>query len=801
MNTHSIPFLWITGDCENIEELVHAVKKSGSDMFCVESRICEDFCGAKWWSIMDRVMRTAKELQMKVWLLDDKSYPTGYANGAVKAHPEHKSVQIRCDNVDIAGPLKNARLLLNSAEDEQNGDRILHVYLAKIDGKEHILDCHEITQAVCGNFVALPELPQGNYRIITLKRTTECGEGSACRIDMLSPQAVDLLIDAVYEPHYRRYCIERKEYAGVFSGFFSDEPRLYNGRSFPYRIRQNAYEMQVGIQGLAYPYCDTLEERLRGKLPDYRSEFLLSLWYEGGARCAEVRCAYMELITDLYAENFSGKLSAWCHARGLTYTGHIIEDMGAHTRTMCSAGHYFKSMRGADYAGVDVVLHQIKPYFNGCRHVAPIEGGFADPLFFDCVLAKLASSCAHLDPEKQGRALCEIFGAYGWAMSVREMLYLVNHMTVRGINHFIPHSFSPVFPHADCPPHFYANGHNPAYGAYCTLNGYIQKVSELFSGGEADIRVAVLYHAEAEWSGKAYMPVDVVCKTLMENQIDFDIVPYYALSEAYEAIIVPYAEFLPEQVRGKLASLKKTRIFEIANRGDPVPVGELQDCRSLRFTEPQPFLRVMRYFKNEREYYLIHNESPVHVSACALFDGGTSYTALDFLNEREINGAIVNGEARLSIGGGEALILRIDQTEVEVSSNFSQYGAVEFESCELYDTNGERVSQSRVFDTENLTGENVDFSGTAVLTGCARLNKGSVLCAEYDGEELKLTAGGKTFSRIASPAYFDLGELSGKQSIRMEITTTLAPLIKDELSKYSPIKPVAVYGAKLFLKG
>ena len=445
-----------------------------------------------------------------------------------------------------------------------------------------------------------------------------------------------------------------------------------------------------------------------------------------------------------------------------------------------------------------MVLHQIKPYFNDCRHVAPIEGGFADPLFFDCVLAKLASSCAHLDPEKQGRALCEIFGAYGWAMSVREMLYLVNHMAVRGINYFIPHSFSPVFPHADCPPHFYANRHNPAYGAYCTLNGYIQKVSELFSGGEADIRVAVLYHAEAEWSGKSYMPVDDVCKTLMENQIDFDIVPYYALSEAYEAIIVPYAEFLPDQVRGKLASLKKTRIFEIENMGEPVPVGKLQDCRSLRFTKPQPSLRVMRYFKNGLEYYLIHNESPAPVSACALFEDGTSYTVLDFLNDREIIGTIENGETRLSIGGGEALILRIDQTEAKISGDPSQYGAVEFESCELYDMNGKRVSQSREFDAENLTSENVDFSGTAVLTGRAYLSKGSVLCVEYDGEECKLTVGGKTFSRITSPAYFDLGELSGKQSIRMEITTTLAPLIKDELSKYSPIKPVAVYQAKLF---
>ena len=128
MNTHSIPFLWITENVseQEIENEIKAIKKSGSDMFCVESRVYPDFCEENWWLIMDRVMFTAKSLNMKVWLLDDKHYPTGYANGAILNYSDLKPYQIKCESVDIIGPINNSLLLLNSEKDKRNGDIILY---------------------------------------------------------------------------------------------------------------------------------------------------------------------------------------------------------------------------------------------------------------------------------------------------------------------------------------------------------------------------------------------------------------------------------------------------------------------------------------------------------------------------------------------------------------------------------------------------------------------------------------------------------------------------------------------------
>ena len=109
-------------------------------------------------------------------------------------------------------------------------------------------------------------------------------------------------------------------------------------------------------------------------------------------------------------------------------------------------------------AGIDVVLHQIIPGLAEYINAASVGYQIADPEFFHYTLAKLGASHAHLQGLKQGRAMCEIYGAYGWAEGLKTMKWLTDHMLVRGINFFVPHAFSPKFPDPDCPPYFMAAG-------------------------------------------------------------------------------------------------------------------------------------------------------------------------------------------------------------------------------------------------------------------------------------------------------------------------------------------------------
>lgn len=80
--------------------------------------------------------------------------------------------------------------------------------------------------------------------------------------------------------------------------------------------------------------------------------------------------------------------------------------------------------------------------------------------------------------------------------------YLVDHSMVRGINHFVPHAFSPKeFPDPDCPPHFYAHGNSTQFRHFGVLMKYTNRICELISGGRHTVSAVVLYHGEGDWMG------------------------------------------------------------------------------------------------------------------------------------------------------------------------------------------------------------------------------------------------------------------------------------------------------------
>ena len=189
------------------------------------------------------------------------------------------------------------------------------------------------------------------------------------------------------------------------------------------------------------------------------------------------------------------------------------------------AGHYFHALWGQDMAGIDVVLQQIRPGLDDCKfHSVGGNLGYHGELYH-YALAKLAASLAHIDSKKKGRALCEVFGAYGWAEGLKLMKWLLDHMLVNGINYFVPHAFSMKdFPDPDCPPHFYARGMNPQFPYFKNLMEYCNRVSHLISNGVHIPAVAVVYPAEQEWAGE-YLPVEAIGKQLLRNQIDYEILP------------------------------------------------------------------------------------------------------------------------------------------------------------------------------------------------------------------------------------------------------------------------------------
>ena len=416
------PFLWMHGEDERmIRRYVRAIHDSNLEAFCVESRPHPDFAGPLWWRDMEIVLEEARKLSMKVWILDDSHFPTGYAAGAMKDAPDalcRQSLIYQMVDCPKSGewmevslrdyakaPAFQPTLMEQYAVDWNKShhfedDQLIGIVAVKTGGnmQDGLLDL----SASIGRKTLRFQVPEGVWKLCLLHLTRNRGPHRDY-INMMSAASCRKLIDAVYEPHWAHY---QKEFGSTIAGFFTDEPEIGNG---------HLYEMGKPIWQMEdQAWSDEAASALKDALGPEWKKHLPLLWerdFEPSA-CAKVRLAYMDAVTSLVQKNFSEQIGTWCRAHGVQYIGHLIEDNNQHTRTGSSLEHYFRGLSGQDMAGIDDIGGQMLP---GGEHngLCGLVGDSRNGRFYHYVLGRLGASLASIDPTKHGDCLCEIFGNYG----------------------------------------------------------------------------------------------------------------------------------------------------------------------------------------------------------------------------------------------------------------------------------------------------------------------------------------------------------------------------------------------------
>lgn len=833
-----LPFFWQHGDHrETLAEQIESIYQSGAGAFCVESRTHEDFCGPVWWADMEIMLNEAKKRNMKVWILDDKHYPTGYANGIIpKKYPHLRKWFLREEHVDVMGPMSSASILLNKTE-----DILLGVYAYERSGEEEELTGAPIclTNNVKENWLCF-DVPQGCWRVFFLYKSRKGGaRGQDIYIDMLNPESVHALIEAVYEPHYEHF---GEMFSDTIAGFFSDEPSLGNTISDTWTIDYGMYNRRLGMPGLSLPWGDALFLQIENALETTDGLAMLPLlWYSDSSRFQEVRLAYMDAVTRLYRDSFTKQLGNWCHDHKVMYIGHIVEDMNAHARLGCSAGHYFRSLDGQDMSGIDVVLHQIIPGFSEYQTSASCAGGVADPEFYHYVLAQLGASLSHSNPQMQGKAMCEVFGAYGWAEGAPMMKWLMDFLLVRGINHFVPHAFSPSFPDADCPPHFYAEGNDPQFAGFTALMKYVNKVSHLLSNSVHQADVAVLYHAEGEWMNKCCMLTQKPAKLLCDNHISYDILPIDTVceqmqvtdgklivgQESYNCLIIPYAPKLPErfleQVK-KLTDQGASFIFlnEMPENADfagtVVPLGELTQTLhlygigSIRI-ENAPQIRAYHTKRNNTDFFMLFNESiTATFDTQAILPCKGDYLRLNLLSDKHCKESTLDGKIALKLEPYQSQILVFGDIE-GFSSNTDIFcdkeklspiatieDGFEISLCELgVESDFSEYRKDSVLLNITSPDNRPEFSG--LMRYECRLDMSQTAPDLLDlgcvGQTAQVTLNGIDLGITICPPYrYYVGDLmkQGENTLTITVANTLAHRMQDYFSHYIQIPPSGLIG-------
>lgn len=846
---HLAPFFWQHGEDEaTLREYMGVIEDSGCGAVCVESRPHPDFCGPGWWRDMDIILDEAHRRGMKVWILDDSHFPTGFANGAVKSAPLELHRQSVCANrVEYSGPAGPISLELGGLIPPPFTPANLmeqYVLPATLRDAPHFEDDQVIAvTAVCaldGRTVPLPlpqpgeplrwDKPEGEWTVWVVGLSRNCGPHRDY-INMLDPASCKLLLDAVYEPHWARY---QADFGSTIAGFFSDEPELGNGHIF-------TDENQLGTdQDL--PFASTLPLLLEQSLGADWANRLYLLWDNGAdaSETAQVRYAYMDAVTNLVRSSFSRQIGDWCRAHGVQYIGHVIEDNNSHARVATSLGHYFRGLDGQDMSGIDDIGGQVLPQGEDEPTMGTM-GKARDGEFYHYMLGNLAASAAAIEPRKQGRAMCEIFGNYGWAEGVRLEKYLADHFLVRGINYFVPHAFSPApFPDPDCPPNFYAHGHNPQYCHFGALMGYMNRVSTLTSGGRRVAPAAILYHGEAEWTGKAMLS-QKPARALAEAQIEYDCIPCDVFAEPehyktvlgnplrvntqrYRALVVPYAQFITADFAKAAAELHRAglpvlfldSLPEGVCDGDNSLLSPLADCPVLRleelaaelnklalpeavFAPASTYLRAMHYQGACGLFYFVNEGAQPYGGTVTIPYRGPCYWYDPWINAIHPARAEPCGDGlrlNISLGPSHSLILLLDEPEEALLTQ-----PVRCTGQEL-PLEGWRRSTCTAIDYPRFTGakpvtlpdhlarEQPDFSGFVRYESAFDLpGPGRVSLEITDAYEgVEVFVGGKSAGiQIVPPFRYDLTPLvkPGRNEIAVEVATTLERYCYD-LTKDDP---------------
>ena len=635
--------------------------------------------------------------------------------------------------------------------------------------------------------------------------------------DKLNPAATAAYIEEVYQSHYERFA---DDFGDTLLGFFADEPAFHNNKNLGGK---------TGEPFSGYPWHKNVYDRLFALWGDEWLVRLCRLWYDfADGSTEECRETYMDVITSLYRDTFSAQIGKWCEEHGCMYIGHIIEDNGLHKALGHGVGHYFRALEGQHMAGVDVVLHQLIPGLNEATSTGFVSYKEMDEKLNHYILGKLASSSAHIEPKKQGRAMCEIFGAFGWAEDTEFMKFLTDHFLVRGVNYYVPHAFSPKENDTDCPPNFYNTGRNPQYKYFGMLMSFMNRMCAISEGAVHIPTCAVVYDAEASWATADYLDNKDVCKVLYDAQLDYDIIPFdlldrvsedgYINGEHYPVILMPYSAYVSEANLEKLKRLGD-RVICVGDRGigdfETVALSALaermEEYRDVSVSACSKFLRYIHYDRNGEQCYMFSNEDVTVIDTeirLRGFEGG-DYVLYDAFENKAVRRHSDDGRIPLVLAPNNMLVLAIG----------SEVGAYDGRLiCEMTDTSEElkptwnievcteqELPNYRQYKVTDLLcditgpGELPDFTGNVRYTAEIILEKGKhrIIDLGNVGQTAEVKLNGKYIgTRIYAPYRFDISDAvkDGKNVLEVVTANTCVFEERDQFSRFMLIRPTGLLG-------
>lgn len=491
-----------------------------------------EYLGPKWFDKVRYAAKLCREQGLKLWVFDDGSFPSGFANGKVTdQHPEFRNKQIS----QIATIVLHKGIPLDYASDEE----VVAVIARRIDVDEY--ETIDITDRFIEGKLSWPA-QNHSYEVSVYAMQTANNKayniytggsqpGHSFEADYLNRDATKLFIETTYD----RYAKELADFIPeTLVGFMTDESDVTK-----WAWTKNYFSEFEKIKGYSIrPYLPVLF---------------------GAAKhdCSwQINFDYRDVWSRLFCSNFHVPIMDKCREMGVKSIFQPDQDHEDFNAVNKATGDLFAVNRIHSMPSSDVIWRQIWP---GSKTDFP----------------KVAASVAHLKGVTD--VLSEEMAAYGFGTTVAQLKWITDYQLVRGINRFAMHLYS--YSYNDWKPYHIPPDFSPANVPLRVnlrrFNDYAARMNELYQNTKPLAKVALFYPRESSQATntpEVFQKAHEVARLLLEKQIDFEWIDSDALIHStikdkklvapsgmvFDAVIVSEQPYFPEKAWSVLLELSQS---------------------------------------------------------------------------------------------------------------------------------------------------------------------------------------------------------------------------------------------------
>lgn len=452
------------------------------------------YLSREYFAFFRNFVAEAKKREMRVWIVDDAGYPSGFAGGRFSSQKPDLRMQALevLQKIPVDGGttfrMEVPASVVSAAAVDQKGSAV-----------QLTLQGNRIEWAApAGNWTVL--LVDHEFRTSPTRsdtNTQRVKDTSQSLEDYLDPAATQEYLQFTHE-QYRSAVGD--EFGKTILGFRGDEPD-FSISGLPWtpkffeRFRQlKGYDVQ--------PYAALVAQTPSRRDPGIEIHLT--------PEQLRIKADYYDVFSQMFVAGFFDPLAAWCAANHLQYQIHLNHEE-LQLDLVRSEGSFFRDMRSVQVPGIDAIWHQIW------------KDTISD-------FPRLASSVAHLNGRSQ--TFTESFAAYRPDPDVEMARYILNEQFVRGVN-LVEAMYFPATSAGPRPPPSYMGE-----AGFADLLSYVRRISFLMTVGRPDASVALLLPSSSLWLGDQETDRMFVSteRLLSEHQIDFDVIDEDALADGLKSV-------------------------------------------------------------------------------------------------------------------------------------------------------------------------------------------------------------------------------------------------------------------------